>query len=74
MYVYFFINCVVRFRDQARGRFGQNGRPRVRNFALKWAQGEVGVSLTKKKKKKKKNFFFFLIFIKSFHKQAVMAI
>ena len=41
------------FRDQARGRFGRNGRPRGRNFALNWAQGEVGVSL------KKKMYFFF---------------
>ena len=55
-------------RDQARGRFGQNNRPRVLNFALNWAQGEVGVTL------RKKFFFFFRIFIKSFHKQAVMAI
>ena len=51
------------FRAQPRGQFR-------RNFALNWAQGEVGVNL-------KKNFFFFFFFknfIKSFHKQAVMAI
>ena len=42
-------------RDQARGRLGQNSRPRDRNFALNGTQGEVGVSL----KKKKKIFFFF---------------
>ena len=39
-------------RDQARGRLGQNSRPRGRNFALNGTQGEVGASL-------KKNFFFF---------------
>ena len=33
------------FRDQARGRLGQNGRPRGRNFAPNETQGEVGVSL-----------------------------
>ena len=38
-------------RGSVRGRFGQNTRPRGRNFALYWCQGEVGVSL--------KNFFFF---------------
>ena len=51
----------VRFwaaKDQARGRFGRNSHPRGQNFALNWAQGEVGVSL--KKKKRKKFFFFFL--------------
>ena len=41
-------------RDQARGRLGQNSRPRGQNFALNGTQGEVGVSL----KKKKKIFFF----------------
>ena len=59
-------NC--RFRDQARGRLGRNGRPGGRNLALNGTQGEVGVSL-----KKKKIFFFFfflgrLIFILSPHK------
>ena len=49
-------------RGQARGQFGRNNRPRCRNFALNWAQGEVGVSL---KKKKKKNCFVF--FFKNFH-------
>ena len=54
---------VTFFRDQARGRFGRNSRPRGRNFALNGTQGEVGVSLKKKKKKKKKkNFFFFFFF------------
>ena len=38
-------------------------------MALNWAQGEMGDSL-----KKKFFFFFFRIFIKSFHKQALMAI
>ena len=56
--------------DQARVRFGQNSRPKGRNFALNWAQGEVGVSLNKMFF----FFFFFRIFIKSFHKQAVMVI
>ena len=44
-------------RDQARGRLGQNSRPRGRNFALIGTQGEVGVSL-------KNNFFFFFFFFK----------
>ena len=34
------------------GRLGRNSRLRGQSFALKWAQGEVGVSL------KKKTFFF----------------
>ena len=51
-------------RAQPRGRSGRNNRPRGRNFALNWAQGEVGVSLN----------YFFRNFIKSFHKQAVIAI
>ena len=68
-----FWNFAHVFRDQARGRFGRNSRPRGRNFALNWAQGEVGVSL------KKKNFFFFFCFVLEFSsnhstKQAVMAI
>ena len=50
-------------RDQARGRLGQNSRPRGRNFALNGTQGEVGVSL----KKKKKNFFFFFFFFRETH-------
>ena len=58
-------------RDQARGRLGQNSRPRGRNFTLNGTQGEMGVSLQKKKKKKKNFFFFFflgrLIFILSPH-------
>ena len=41
-------------RDQARGRLGQNSRPRGQNFSLNGTQGEVGVSLNKKKK----NIFF----------------
>ena len=53
-------------RDQARGRLGQNSRPRGQNFALNGTQGEVGVSL-KKKKKKKKNFFFFFFRETHFH-------
>ena len=44
-----------KYRDQARGRLGQNSRPRGRNFDLNGTQVEVGVSL----KKKKKIFFFF---------------
>ena len=59
-------------RSQARGRFGRNNRPRCRNFALNWAQGEVGVSL---KKKKKKLFFFFKEFSSNHStKKTVMAI
>ena len=54
-------------KDQARGRFGRNNHHKDRNFALNWAQGEMGVS-------PKKNFFFFRIFIKSFHKQAVILV
>ena len=54
------------FRDQARRRLGQNGRPRGRNFAPNETQGEVGVSL-KKKKKKKKFFFFFFFFFRETH-------
>ena len=46
-------NTHIRFRDQARGRLGLNGRLVGRNFALNGTQGEVGVSL-----KKKKIFFF----------------
>ena len=46
------ILSIINPRDQARGRLGQNSRPRGRNIALNWTQGEVGVSLKKKKKKK----------------------
>ena len=56
-----FSKKIPKNRDQASGKFGRNSRPRGRNFALNWAKGEVGS-------------FFFRIFIKSFHKQAVMAI
>ena len=38
------------YRDQSRGRLGQNSRPRGRTFALNGTQGEVGLP---------KNFFFF---------------
>ena len=53
------MNIIYIYRDQARGRLGQNSRPRGRNFTLNGTQGEVGVSL---KKKKKKFFFFFFFF------------
>ena len=55
-------------RDQARGRIGQNSRPRDRNFALNGTQGEVGVSL---KKKKKIFFFFFFFFFRETHFHSV---
>ena len=55
-------------KDQARGQFGQNNHHKGRNFALDSAQGEVGVSPPPN------FFFFFRIFIKSFHKQAVMLV
>ena len=36
-----FMSCDLHVsRDQARGRLGQNSRPRGRNFALNGAQGE----------------------------------
>ena len=52
------LKLLTSVRDQARGRLGQNSRPRGQNFALNGTQGEVGVSL----KKKKKIFFFFFFF------------
>ena len=56
--------CFTYFcRALPRGRFGRNNRTRGRQFTLNWAQGEVGVSL-----------FSCRIFIKLFHKQAVMAV
>ena len=64
----FYANAII---DQARGRIGQNSRPRDRNFALNGTQGEVGVSLKKKKKKKKKNFFFFFFFLRKTHLHSV---
>ena len=48
------------FKQYAGNKLGRNSRPRGRNFALKWAKGEVGVSL-------KKKLFFFRIFIQSPH-------
>ena len=46
-------------RDRARGRLGCNSRPRGQNFALNWAQGEVGDCL--------KNIYIYIyIFIYSF--------
>ena len=56
------------------GVLGKNNCPRGQNFALNWAQGEVEVSLKNKKTKKIVFIYFFRICIKSFHKQAVMAI
>ena len=52
------------------GRFGRNNRSRGQNFALNWTLKSGSLP----KKKKKYIFFFFRIFIKSFDKQAVMAI
>ena len=56
-------------RDQARGRLGQNSRPRGRNFVLNGTQGEVGVSLRSLPKKKKR--FLFFIFFRETHFHSV---
>ena len=52
----------IYIRDKARGRLGQNGRPRGRKFTLNGTQGEVGVF-----QKKKKFFFFFFFFFRETH-------
>ena len=51
------------YRDQARGRLGQNSRHKGRNFTLNGTQGEVGVSLY--------TFFFFFFFFRETHFHSV---
>ena len=48
--------------DQARGRLGQNSRPRGQNFTLNGTQREVGVSLI---------IFFFFFFFRETHFHSV---